>query len=173
MGLAFAGNRVKQHFCSKAELEAVFTGCHNLFNLLVLVASSTESDGDDEFSAQDDASAFEISCEGEEVWSTINSVNVLPATEVTSNEILELSDCDRYTDTDVYNVDTANEHIVRGQIDIGCSASCTGNRASVNYISSSEFVCSVTSHSKSRFRAGRVLATTRNACQTSGLFTCK
>ena len=46
----------------------------------------SSSEGDDEFSVQDDASAFEISCEGKEVWSTINSVNVLPATEVTSNE---------------------------------------------------------------------------------------
>ena len=89
---------------------------------------STESDSDDEFSFQDDASAFEISCEGEEVWSTINSVNVLPATEVTSNEIFELYDSDCCTATDVNHVDTDKEPIVRGQIGIGCSASCTGNR---------------------------------------------
>ena len=61
------------------------------------------SDGDDEFSMKDDASVFEISCEGEEAWSTINSVNVLPATEVTSNKIFELSDCDRCTDTAAHN----------------------------------------------------------------------
>ena len=47
---------------------------------------------DDEFSSPDDASAFEFSCEDEEAWSTINAVNVLPATEVTSNEIFELTD---------------------------------------------------------------------------------
>ena len=40
-------------------------------------------------------------------------------------------------------------------------------------IASGEFLCSVTLHSKSRFRVGRVLANTRDACQTSGLFTCK
>ena len=79
-------------------------------------------------SLQDDASAFEISCEGEEVWSTINSMNVLPATEVTSNEIFELYDSDCCTATDVNHVDTDKEPIVRGQIDIGCSASCTGHR---------------------------------------------
>ena len=37
-------------------------------------------------------------------------------------------------------------------------------------ISSGKTVCSITLHSKSRFRAGRVLANTRNAWQTNGLF---
>ena len=37
-------------------------------------------------------------------------------------------------------------------------------------LSSGKFMCSFTSHSKSRFRAGRVLANTRNAWQTNGLF---
>ena len=86
------------------------------------------SDGDDEFSMKDDASVFEISCEGEEAWSTINSVNVLPATEVTSNEIFELTEDARHTDNNACNVDAVDEPTVRGQIDIGCSASCTGNR---------------------------------------------
>ena len=34
---------------------------------------------------------------------------------------------------------------------------------SVKHVSSGEFMCSVTLHSKSRFRAGRVLANTRDA----------
>ena len=39
---------------------------------------------------------------------------------------------------------------------------------SVRCISSNKFVCSVTSHSKSQFRAGRVLANTRDAWQMNG-----
>ena len=53
-------------------------------------SGSHEDDSNEDVSMQDDASTFEISCSGEEVWSTINSVNVLPATNVTSNEIFEL-----------------------------------------------------------------------------------
>ena len=34
---------------------------------------------------------------------------------------------------------------------------------STDYISSGKFMCSITLHSKSRFRAGRVLANTRDA----------
>ena len=60
---------------------------------------------DDEFSSPDDASAFEFSCEDEEAWSTINAVNVLPATEVTSNEIFELTDHDHRDFANVCNVD--------------------------------------------------------------------
>ena len=38
--------------------------------------SSDDEDDDDDFHMQDDESAFEISCEGQEVWSTINSMNL-------------------------------------------------------------------------------------------------
>ena len=43
------------------------------------------------------------------VWSTINSVNVLPAMEVTSNKIFELSEYDHCADNDVCNVDAVKE----------------------------------------------------------------
>ena len=39
------------------------------------------------------------------------------------------------------------------------------------HVASGKFMCSVTSHSKSRFRAGRVLVNMRDACQTNGFFT--
>ena len=73
--------------------------------------SSTSSDSEDEFSINDDSSAFDISCEGEEVWSTINSVNVLPAIAVTSNEIFELTDDDH---RDVSNNCCVSHPVVRG-----------------------------------------------------------
>ena len=62
------------------------------------------------------------------MWSTINSVNVLPAIAVTSNEIFELTDDDHRDISNACNVEASDEPIVHGQIDIGCSASCTGNR---------------------------------------------